>query len=197
MLSCFDNKSKNINITDNKTINKMDTITLGTGCFWCSEAIFQDLKGVISVNPGYSGGLKYNPTYNEVCSGETGHAEVVQIVFDSTIISLTDLLGVFWQIHDPTTLNRQGADIGTQYRSVIFYHNISQKETAEKLKDDLIKSGSFKNSIVTEITAFERFYKAEEYHQNYYKQNPNQSYCTFVIGPKMEKFRKIFKNKLK
>lgn len=176
---------------------KMDTATFGEGCFWCTEAIFERVKGVISVESGYSGGIVKNPTYEQVCSGTTGHAEVSQIVFDPTVISYDELLKMFWKTHDPTSLNKQGADVGTQYRSVIFYHGQQQKEKAEYYKDELNKSGAFNKPIVTEITQFEHFYKAEDYHQNYYDNNPNAGYCSFVIAPKVEKFEKVFKDKLK
>jgi peptide-methionine (S)-S-oxide reductase len=174
-----------------------ETATFGEGCFWCSEAIFGSLKGVISVESGYSGGTTQNPTYEEVCSGETGHAEVVQIKFDPTIISYKELLEVFWKTHDPTTLNRQGADVGTQYRSVIFYHSPEQKELAEKYKEELNKENIFNKPVVTQIVPFTHFYKAENYHQDYFANHPNQGYCQFVIVPKLEKFRKIFKDQLK
>ncbi len=169
-----------------------DTATFGSGCFWCTEAIFQQLKGVLKVESGYSGGSRPNPTYNQVCSGATGHAEVTQIIFDPSVITFADLLEVFWKTHDPTTLNRQGADAGTQYRSVIFYHNDEQKQLAESYKSKLDASGSWDNPIVTEITAFKAFYKAEDAHQNYYNNNKRAPYCTFVIGPKLEKFEKVF-----
>lgn len=174
-----------------------ETATFGEGCFWCSEAIFGSLKGVISVESGYSGGTTKNPTYEEVCTGETGHAEVVQIKFDPTIISYKELLEVFWKTHDPTTLNRQGADVGTQYRSVIFYHSPEQKELAEKYKEELTKEQVFNKPVVTQIVPFTHFYKAENYHQDYFANHPNQGYCQFVIVPKLEKFRKIFKDQLK
>ena len=170
-----------------------ETATFGEGCFWCSEAIFGNLKGVISVESGYSGGTTKNPTYEEVCSGETGHAEVVQIKFDPTIISYKELLEVFWKTHDPTTLNRQGADVGTQYRSVIFYHSPEQKELVEKFKEELNRENVFNKPIITRIEPFTHFYKAENYHQDYFANHPNQGYCQFVIVPKLEKFRKIFK----
>jgi len=176
-------------------INEM--ATLGAGCFWCVEAIFQNLDGVTSVVSGYSGGCVENPTYKEVCSGETGHAEVCQLTYDPNKISFEDLLEVFWSIHDPTTLNRQGADIGTQYRSAIFYHNDKQKESAEKLKKELNESGAFENEIVTEIVPAEKFYPAEDYHQNYFDENKSAPYCSFVIKPKLEKFKKAFNDKLK
>lgn len=174
-----------------------DIATFGAGCFWCVEAIFQDLEGVISVTSGYSGGITENPTYKEVCSGTTGHAEAAQIVFDRDKISYDELLEVFWQTHDPTTMNKQGNDVGTQYRSVIFYHNAEQKEKAEKYKEELNASGAFEKEVVTEIVPFKKFYKAENYHQDYFNQNAGQPYCSFVIQPKLEKFRKIFKDKLK
>jgi peptide-methionine (S)-S-oxide reductase len=177
--------------------NTLDTATFGGGCFWCVEAIYQQLKGVISVTSGYEGGTTENPTYKEVCNGNTGHAEVCQIVFDTTLISFSDLLEVFWSIHDPTTMNRQGPDIGTQYRSVIFYHNRQQMLLAETYKQKLNISGAFNSPIVTEITPEKTFYKAEDYHQNYFNLNSNQSYCNIVIVPKLDKFKKVFKDKLK
>jgi len=174
-----------------------ETATFGGGCFWCTEAIFMSMKGVEAVESGYSGGTTKNPTYKEVCSGETGHAEVIQITFDPAAISFHELLEVFWETHDPTTLNRQGADVGTQYRSVIFYHSQEQKETAEKYKAELNKENVFNKSVVTQIVPFDKFYKAENYHQDYYRNNSTQGYCQIVIVPKLEKFRKIFKDKLK
>ncbi len=171
--------------------------TFGQGCFWCAEAIFESLKGVISVTSGYSGGQVPNPTYEQVCTGQTGHAEVVQIVFDPKVITYEELLEVFWLTHDPTTPNRQGNDIGPQYRSIILYHNEDQKRLAEKAKAELEKVGAWDQPIVTEIVAFEVFYPAEEYHQNYFARNPDKAYCQAVIRPKMEKFRKVFKSKLK
>lgn len=172
------------------------TATFGSGCFWCTEAIFQKLKGVLSVTPGYSGGKRENPSYDQVCSGATGHAEVIHIQYDQDKFSYEELLEVFWKTHDPTTLNRQGADIGTQYRSVIFYHDENQKELAEKYKDKLDKSRIFDKPIVTEISPFQKFYPAEKYHQDYYNNNPAQPYCSFVITPKLAKFEKIFADKL-
>ena len=180
-----------------KATRKTDTATFGAGCFWCIEAVFQRLKGVESVTPGYSGGDIKNPSYKEVSSGTTGHAEVARIVFDPETISFKELLEVFWQTHDPTTLNRQGADVGTQYRSVIFYHNPEQKELAEFYKAELDNSGAFNNRIVTEISPLEAFYPAEDYHKNYYNDNTTQPYCQFVIKPKVEKLRKVFSDKLK
>jgi peptide-methionine (S)-S-oxide reductase len=175
----------------------LEKATFGSGCFWCTEAIFENLKGVSSVVSGYAGGKVDNPTYEEVCSGTTGHAEVTQITYDPNIISFDELLEVFWKTHDPTTLNRQGNDVGTQYRSAIFYHNEEQKELAEEYKIELDKSGAWDNPIVTEITAYTNYYPAEKYHQDYYENNPNQGYCAFVIAPKLEKFKKVFKDKLK
>lgn len=169
-----------------------ETITLGAGCFWCTEAVFQRVNGVLSVVSGYAGGQISNPTYREVTSGLTGHAEVVQVTFDPTVIALEKILEVFWKTHDPTTLNRQGADVGTQYRSAIFYHSEKQKNTAERLKQALNSEKIWDRPIVTEISAFKAFYKAEDYHQNYYNNNPAQGYCQFVIVPKLEKFKKIF-----
>lgn len=182
-----------IEINDNLQI---DTATFGAGCFWCVEAIFKELKGVKSIISGYSGGNVENPTYEQVCSGKTGHAEVCQITFDSNIISFKELLEVFWQTHDPTTLNRQGNDVGTQYRSVIFYHNESQRNIAEFYKEELNKSGAFNSPIVTEIVKFNKFFPAENYHQDYYSNNVYQPYCQFVVKPKLEKFKKAFKEKL-
>ena len=171
--------------------------TFGSGCFWCTEAIFENLKGVHSVESGYAGGHVLNPTYEEVCTGTTGHAEVTQITYDPSIITYDELLEVFWKTHDPTTLNRQGNDVGTQYRSVIFYHNDEQKQLAEKYKSELDKSGAWENPIVTEISPLTNYFPAENYHQDYYNNNPNQGYCAFVIAPKLEKFKKVFKDKLK
>lgn len=174
-----------------------EVATFGGGCFWCTEAIFTSLKGVEKVESGYSGGKLKNPTYREVCTGETGHAEVIQIIFDPGVISFRELLEVFWKTHDPTTLNRQGADVGTQYRSVIFYHSPEQQEMAKKYKTELNNENVFGKPVVTEITAFDKFYKAENYHQDYFRNNSSQGYCQFVIVPKLEKFRKIFKDQLK
>lgn len=183
--------------TTNTTNTSMDTATFGAGCFWCVEAQFQILDGVNSVSSGFTGGTVKNPAYREVCNGTTGHAEVCQIAYDPTKISYDELLAAFWQSHDPTQLNRQGNDIGTQYRSVIYYHNEEQKRLAEKYKKELNTSGAFEKPIVTEISAIGPFYKAEDYHQNYFNQNGSESYCQFVIQPKVEKFKKVFKNKLK
>ena len=178
-------------------MDSLQVATFGSGCFWCTEAIFERVNGVVKVESGYSGGTVENPTYQEVCTGTTGHAEVTQITYDPSVISFDELLEIFWKTHDPTTLNKQGNDVGTQYRSVIFYHNEEQKELAEKYKSELDKSGAWDNPIVTEISPFTNFYPAEGYHQDYYENNPNQGYCAFVIAPKVEKFEKVFKNKLK
>lgn len=171
--------------------------TFGAGCFWCVEAIFKDLKGVQKVISGYMGGSLPNPTYQQICTGTTGHAEVIQVQFDPNEISFAELLYVFWRSHDPTTLNQQGADQGTQYRSAIFYHNETQKELAEKSKQETDQSDLWKNPIVTEISAAPEFYPAEEYHQNYFQINPNQPYCMAIIDPKVKKFKKEFSDKLK
>lgn len=188
-------------ITNKQIINKQmsektDTAIFGAGCFWCVEAIFQRLKGVESIESGYTGGTVENPTYKQVCTGETGHAEVTKIIFNPDVISYNDLLEVFWTTHDPTTLNQQGADIGTQYRSAVFYLNDEQKMQAEKSKSE-IATQIWDGSIVTEITPLKKYYKAEDYHQNYFNQNSDQSYCRFVINPKLEKFRKKFRDKIK
>lgn len=183
---------KNSYAMDNK--QNFDTITLGGGCFWCTEAVFQQVEGVISVTSGYSGGNIANPTYREVTSGLTGHAEVVQIVYDKTLVKLEDILKVFFRTHNPTTLNRQGADVGTQYRSVVFFHDETQHKVALEIKQKLNEQAIWNDPIVTEIVPFEAFYKAEEYHQNYYNKNPNQGYCQFVIVPKLEKFNQLFKD---
>lgn len=176
---------------------KTDTATFGAGCFWCVEAIFQELKGVHSVKSGYAGGFVKNPSYKEVCTGRTGHAEVAQIVYDPSVISFEELLEVFWKTHDPTTLNRQGADVGTQYRSAVFFHNEEQKEKAAFYMKKLDESGAFQNPIVTTIEPYENYYEAEDYHQDYYNNNGSQGYCRMVIQPKVEKFRKAFSEKLK
>jgi peptide-methionine (S)-S-oxide reductase len=187
--------------SDNKVMTtsnaKLDTATFGTGCFWCTEAIFQQLEGVEKVVSGYSGGHVVNPTYEEVCSKTTGHAECLQVFYDPSKISYDELLKVFWEVHDPTTLNRQGADAGPQYRSVIFYNSEAQKALAEKYKAELDKSGAWDNPIVTTLEPMTVFYPAEAYHQNYYNNNTSQGYCQFVIRPKLEKFEKVFKDKLK
>lgn len=184
------------------SLNTMQTIhteqaVFGGGCFWCTEAIFEELNGVLKVEPGYSGGEIKNPTYKEVCQGNTGHAEVIQITFDPKIVNYNKLLEIFFFTHDPTTLNRQGADSGTQYRSVVFYTNDEQKRKAEEIIKELNKSKVFDHQIVTEVSKLKTFYKAEDNHQNYYVQNKNQMYCRVVISPKLEKFRKTFKVDLK
>jgi peptide-methionine (S)-S-oxide reductase len=171
--------------------------TFGAGCFWCVEAVFQQLEGVVSVESGYAGGTVPNPTYRQVCNGATGHAEVCQIRYDPAKISYDKLLEVFWQTHDPTTLNRQGPDVGTQYRSVVFYHDDQQRAQAEKRKRDLDAAGIWNAPIVTEISPLLKFYKAEDYHQNYFRTNPQERYCQMVIRPKIEKFRKVFQDALK
>ncbi|MEQ9290225.1 MAG: peptide-methionine (S)-S-oxide reductase MsrA [Cyclobacteriaceae bacterium] len=174
----------------------MEQATFGNGCFWCTEAIFQNLKGVEKVESGYTGGKVKNPTYKEVCSGLTGHAEVVQVTFNPSLISFEELLEVFWNTHDPTTLNRQGNDVGTQYRSAVFYYNENQRQLAESYKAQLEGAGTWKKPIVTEIVAADTFYPAEDYHQNYFNQNGSQPYCALVIRPKVAKFQKKFEAKL-
>lgn len=176
---------------------ELEEAVFGAGCFWCVEAVFQELRGVESVESGYMGGNIKNPTYQQVSSGTSGHAEVAKIVFNPEVVSFKELLEVFWKTHDPTTLNQQGADRGPQYRSAIFYMNNEQKKLAEKYKALLTESGAFANPIVTEITAASTYYPAEKYHQDYYALNPNQGYCQYVIQPKVEKFRKAFSDKLK
>ena len=184
-----------MNGTQQKTNNK-ETATLGGGCFWCTEAVFLGLNGVNKVTPGYSGGHIKNPAYREVITGRTGHAEVVQVEFDPQKVSFLEILEVFFMTHDPTTLNRQGHDVGTQYRSAIFYHNEHQKEIAKKVIEQFEQEKVYNDPIVTEVTPFEAFYVAEDYHHNYFAKNPNQPYCQFVVAPKVEKFKKIFKEKL-
>lgn len=183
--------------TPAKMNNDLQLATFGAGCFWCTEAVFLNVQGVTKVESGYSNGTVKNPTYREVCTGLTGHAEVTQITFDPKQVTFEELLEVFWNTHDPTTLNRQGADEGTQYRSAVFYHNDEQKKLAEAYKKQLDESKVFRNPIVTEISPLKSFYKAEDYHQNYYALNPNQGYCQYVIRPKVEKFKKQFASKLK
>jgi peptide-methionine (S)-S-oxide reductase len=177
--------------------SELKTATFGAGCFWCTEAVFLNVNGVSKVVSGYSGGKAKNPTYREVCSGLTGHAEVTQITYDPKKVSFEELLEVFWNTHDPTTLNRQGADEGTQYRSAVFYNDEEQKKIAEQYKKQLEASHVYKNPIVTEISPLVNFYPAEDYHQNYYALNPEQGYCQYVIRPKVEKFKKQFSAKLK
>ena len=204
--SCGQKSPATTNLTNNNnttmsnvlTAENTDTATFANGCFWCTEAIFEQLEGVISATSGYTGGQIENPTYKQVTTGETGHAEALQIIYDPKKISFDELLEVFWETHDPTTLNRQGADVGTQYRSGIFYHNEEQKQKAEKYKAELDKSGAFNSSVVTEITPFTKFFPAEDYHQQYFENNENKNpYCKIVIRPKLDKFRKVFKEKLK
>lgn len=206
--SLKDKSTKTISMKEEKTTSMIDSMTdagntkletavLGAGCFWCVEAIFQDLKGVERVESGYTGGKTKNPTYKEVCSGTTGHAEVVKLTFDPSVISYEQILTVFFHVHDPTTLNKQGADVGTQYRSAIFYNNDEQKKTAEKVKEEITNQKLWDEPIVTEITAAPEYYPAEDYHQNYYNENPNQSYCSYVIAPKVKKFYKEFSHLLK
>lgn len=173
-----------------------EEITLGAGCFWCIEACFKDIKGVYDVFPAYAGGHKENPTYKEVCNGTTGHAEVARIVFDSSQVSVESLLEMYWFVHDPTQLNRQGNDVGTQYRSVIFYHNIQQKTIAESCKNRLTENNVWDLPIVTEISPINNFYRAENYHHNYFELNPQNMYCQSVVRPKVEKFRKVFSEKI-
>jgi peptide-methionine (S)-S-oxide reductase len=176
---------------------KVEVATFGNGCFWCTEAVFEELKGVESAVSGYSGGRVPNPTYEQVCTGGTGHAEVIQVTYDPEVITFPELLEVFWMTHDPTTLNQQGPDHGTQYRSAVFYHTDEQRELAEKYKQRLDESGAFDAPIVTEITKFQKFYPAEDYHQEYFAANPRQPYCRAVVKAKVVKFRKAFKDKLK
>jgi peptide-methionine (S)-S-oxide reductase len=190
--------------TNEKTVDmdipkneKTSEATFGAGCFWCVEAVFQELDGVYVVESGYTGGTLKNPTYRDVTSGLSGHAEVARIVYDPDKLSFEFLLSVFFQTHDPTTLNRQGADVGTQYRSEIFYHDEAQKEAAERIIIELNKSGAYDSPIVTKVSKLGDYYEAEDYHQNYYLNNPNQGYCVYVIQPKLEKFRKVFSDYLK
>lgn len=191
------NTFKKMNTTTTTDNNKQEIATFAAGCFWCVEAQFAELEGVSKVESGYLGGHVENPTYKQVCTGTTGHAEAVNIYYDPTVISYDELLAAFWIAHDPTTLNRQGNDVGTQYRSAIFYHNDVQKQKAEMYKEKLNEEQAFKSPIVTEIAPYSTFYVAEDYHQDYYSENPNQGYCMFVIKPKLDKFRKVFKDKLK
>ena len=185
-------------IFSNEIMGKeLEKTTLGGGCFWCTEAVYLELKGVVDVKPGYSGGHVKNPSYREVCNETTGHAEVVQITFDPEVVSFSEILEVFFVTHDPTTLNRQGNDVGTQYRSAIFYHSEAQKQTAKQVIELLEKEKVYAKPIVTEVTAFDAFYPAEDYHINYFARNKNQPYCQYVVAPKVEKFRKVFKDKMK
>lgn len=175
----------------------LEIATLGGGCFWCTEAVYEELKGVDKVVSGYIGGSSINPTYKDICTGKTGHAEVINVYFDPKVVSYEDILRVFFHTHDPTTLNRQGNDVGTQYRSAIFYHNEAQHTSAKKIMEEIEKIGLWNNKIVTEVSNFVRFYPAEDYHQTYYKLHGSEPYCSFVISPKMAKFRKEFKERLK
>ncbi|HHT9108463.1 MAG TPA: peptide-methionine (S)-S-oxide reductase MsrA [Candidatus Wunengus sp. YC63] len=189
-----------MNKQENQTVASpqgKEVVTLGGGCFWCIAAVFEELHGVEQVESGYSGGWVDDPSYEQVCTGTTGHAEVVQVTFDPKIISLEKILEVFFTVHDPTTLNRQGADVGTQYRSVVFYRSEEQKTTAEQVIREIQKAKLWKAPIVTELVPFKAFYRAEEYHQEYYKKNPGQAYCRIVIEPKIKKFREHYEYKLK
>ena len=197
LVSCSGYNTEDKTVINTINFEDMETITFGAGCFWCVEAVFEDLKGVTDVKSGYAGGNVKNPSYREIGTGTTGHAEVCQLVYDPAIISYEELLEVFWQTHDPTTLNRQGADVGTQYRSAIFYHTEEQKEIAEAYLTKLNNEKVFPNPIVTEIAPITDFYEAEDYHQDYYKLNGQQPYCRAVILPKVEKMKKVFGDKLK
>lgn len=186
-----------ISVEDGNSANGFQNIVLASGCFWCTEAIFKRVEGIKSATPGYSGGYVNNPTYDEVCTGETGHAEAIMLEFDPTVISLEKILEIFWYTHDPTTLNRQGNDVGTQYRSAVFYNSEQQREIAFKVKEDISTSGYYSDPIVTEITSFSNFYPAEDYHVNYYDSNRSVPYCSYVIDPKVQKLLKKFPNDLK
>ena len=175
--------------------SKMNLMTIGAGCFWCVEAIFNQIPGISGLTSGYSGGDHSSPNYEIICSGKSGHAEVIQFYFDSNLITYENLLKIFWMSHNPTTINQQGNDIGSQYRSIVFYHNEEQKTKASTLKKIINQSGEFKSDIVTEIVEFKKFHKAEEYHQNYFKKNPNIPYCSYVIKPKLEKFLSEYNKK--
>jgi peptide-methionine (S)-S-oxide reductase len=199
MQSCAQEKKNkaSTDMTDTTNSSNLDTAIVGGGCFWCTEAQYQLLDGVVSVTSGFSGGHVKNPSYKEVCNGTTGHAEVIKVVYDTTKLNYADILQAFFSSHDPTQLNRQGNDVGTQYRSVIYYQNEDQKRIAEEIKSELDKSGAYKDPVVTEISPLKEFYKAEDYHQNYFNQNGGEPYCQFVVAPKVEKFKKVFKDKLK
>jgi peptide-methionine (S)-S-oxide reductase len=177
--------------------SELETATLAGGCFWCLEAVFDEMKGVASVESGYMGGQMENPTYEQVCEGTTGHAEVVQVTFDPATVSFSEILQVFFVVHDPTTLNRQGNDVGTQYRSAIFYHSPAQKTVAERVIADITRAELYRDALVTEIVPASRFYIAERYHQEYFARNPTQPYCQYVVAPKVAKFRKHFLERLK
>jgi peptide-methionine (S)-S-oxide reductase len=185
------------NQTQKTNAKKLEVATLGGGCFWCTEALFTQLKGVENVEPGYSGGKTENPTYEQVCTGKTGHAETVQINFDPTVISYKEILQIFFSTHDPTTLNRQGADVGTQYRSIILYHNEEQRRIAEEVIKEITEEKAFEKPIVTQLEPLKIFYKAEDYHKDYFKRHPDQAYCSLLIAPKITKFQKLYVNKLK
>lgn len=182
---------------ENRTTAGREAATLGGGCFWCLDAVFRELRGVDRVESGYAGGMGPSPTYQQVCSGTTGYAEVVQVVFDPSVISFDDILRVFFLIHDPTTMNRQGADVGTQYRSIIFTHSAKQKEAAERMIKEIDDAGWWEDRVVTGVAPFEKFYPAEDYHQDYFSRNPDQAYCRAVVAPKVAKFRQHFTEKLK
>jgi peptide-methionine (S)-S-oxide reductase len=196
-LSTITAKSQSALIEKGQDMDNLELVTFGAGCFWCVEAVYQRLDGVEKVVSGYTGGDVENPSYEAVCNGTTGHAEVCQIYYDPKVISFDELLEVFWKTHDPTTLNRQGADVGTQYRSVVFYHNEEQRRLTEEYKSKLDKAEIYDDPIVTEISPITEFYAAEDYHQNYYNNNSSQPYCSYVITPKLEKFNKVFSDKLK
>ena len=185
------------NQTQKTNAKKLEVATLGGGCFWCTEALFTQLKGVENVQPGYSDGKTENPTYEQVCTGKTGHAETVQINFDPTVISYKEILQIFFSTHDPTTLNRQGADVGTQYRSIILYHNEEQRRIAEEVIKEITEEKAFEKPIVTQLEPLKIFYKAEDYHKDYFKRHPDQAYCSLLIAPKITKFQKLYLNKLK
>lgn len=195
--STVQNKTQDMSSEQIARTEGLEKATFGTGCFWCTEAMFESLDGVVSAVSGYEGGQVANPTYKQVCTGETGHAECVEVTYDPKKVTYTELLEAFFRSHDPTQLNRQGADVGTQYRSVVFYHNDQQKQLAQTAKAELNKSQAYNLPIVTEISAASTFYPAEAYHQNYFANNPDQAYCSYVIAPKLDKFRKVFKEKLK
>lgn len=194
--SCNSPAEKKQETMDINMDKNFEFATLGGGCFWCLEAVFSEVRGINAAISGYSGGTIKNPTYREVTSGRTGHAEVVQLQFDPEVISYRDILTIFFHLHDPTTLNRQGADVGTQYRSVIFYHSDEQEKVAREVFEEIDRSDLWSDPLVTQVSPLQEFYRAEDYHQNYYANNPNQPYCTFVISPKMSKLRKLFKDKL-
>ena len=179
------------------TDKQLEVATLGGGCFWCLDAVYRDVAGVERVVSGYAGGHVPNPTYEQVCGKRTGHAEVVQVWYDPAVIRYEDILTIFWRIHDPTTRDRQGNDVGTQYRSIILYHDVAQRAAAEQTRDQAVTEGVWRDPIVTEIVPLETFYEAEEYHQDYFAQNPYQPYCVYVVDPKVRKFRKSFQDKLK